>query len=323
MMWNAGSPASKRRELIFVLNKNKTHIALITETWLSSGVDFSIPGHKSVRADRKQGNGGDVAILIHNSIRYTVVPFNFPDGYEAVFIRIHNPSLFVGVAYNPPRNSLTSADLYAITSLGSPLLVGGDFNARHRSWRNSTVNRNGITLYNHSLGDTYRILAPDDFTFHAPGTNPSVLDIFLINSNKSFDCEVTDDFHTNHRPVVLRAGSDLMHPPGWVRSTDWDLYGRLTGRYQLRTSFDNLIDIDQCIHSLNAYLKLYLRSASTFTPSRAGGDYSLDTRLLAYIRDRRGIRKAWQRTGHSYFWDLMKFYTCEINSRLRKLRRED
>lgn len=123
----------------------------------------------------------------------------------------------------------------AISGVGSPLVIGGDFNVRHSSWRHLSYNACGVALHEHSLRNTYRIVAPDEFTFHGtPRQNPSILDIFLVDSGRGFDCEITGDFGTSHRPVVLSPSGAVMHPPDRVRTTDWDEYGRLTGGLKLR-----------------------------------------------------------------------------------------
>lgn len=277
-----------------------------------------------MRADQTTGNGGGTAIIIHDFIPFAPVRQSQATPYEAVFIKIFNLSLYIGAVYNLPRSTLSSSDLNVITGAGTPFVVGGDFNARHRTWNNCSNNGSGNALFQHALGETYRIVHPDNFTFCGnPGCNPSILDIFLVNCHRAFLCEITDDFNTRHRLVVLKATQGTIHPPGWVRLTNCEMYGRVTKDIRLRSSFSSPQDIDSCIQQLDGFLKSGLRRSSSFIPSKSIRDFSLDPRLSSYIRQRRGARRAWQRTGLQYFCHIAKCLTTKINCRLRSLRRAD
>lgn len=255
MLWNSGSVDKKRKELMLVLQKHGVHVALVTETRFSSGVDFNIPEYKVVRSDWALGHSGGVALLVHRSLHVAEVPSVHSQSFEGAFIKLLHPAVFIGVIYNPPQNVLSGADLDTIPGVGNPLVVGGNFNARHNSWKNFINNACGVTLYRHALRSTYRIVAPDDFTSQgSPRQNSSVLDIFLVKDGRRFDASITDDFGTSHRPVLLSPTSEVLHPPDWVRSMDWETYCGFTSKFQLRTSFASEENINHGVQSLSAFL---------------------------------------------------------------------
>lgn len=182
LLWNAGSLASRKNELIHVLRLHKIHIALITESWLTPSSVFSLPNYNTHREDRTKGPRGGVIILIHHSLKFLPLKIRYFDNFETAFVKILTLSLFVGTVCNPPNNILNSKDLDIITGISYPLIVGGDFNARHSIWNNITNNCSGITLFSHSQRGSYEIVNPNEFTFHNNHhCHPSTLDIFLVN----------------------------------------------------------------------------------------------------------------------------------------------
>lgn len=115
--------------------------------------------------------------------------------------------------YNHPRHNLTCADLDALTGVGKPFVVGeiltrGIFLGRifmvwvHYIGTPAVVHTGLFTLMT-----TFRCV---------PDRNPSLLDIFWLNSQTNFDCLISDDFNGNHRPVFL--------------TTSWDGFAQLIGR---------------------------------------------------------------------------------------------
>ncbi|XP_076661143.1 uncharacterized protein LOC143365056, partial [Halictus rubicundus] len=131
--WNAQSVVPKRNEIIANLDHLECDILLVTETWLNPQLNFSIPGYSVIRKDRAKGWGG-VAIIINNKIKFTVVRA-FTD-LEFLAIRLDHPSILIGVAYFRPHQPPTETDLTLITHFGSPFIIGGDWNSKHRFWNN-------------------------------------------------------------------------------------------------------------------------------------------------------------------------------------------
>ena len=63
------------------------HIALLSETWLSTKSHFYLSQYNPIRKDRPTCSGG-VAILIHNSIKYKLI--EIPEAFNTFLcLRTH------------------------------------------------------------------------------------------------------------------------------------------------------------------------------------------------------------------------------------------
>ena len=72
-------------------------------------------------------------------------------------------------------------------------------------WNNFTANKAGNILHSHMTKHPYRIVHPGKFTYQSGSLRPSTLDYFITDYCTDCTCEITDDFDTPHRPVVLTA----------------------------------------------------------------------------------------------------------------------
>lgn len=206
LLWNAQSLVPKRNELLLAIADLQVEILLITETWLDPNYSFSIPGYTIIRSDRSR-RGGGVAILVHNSFAFTIINGVAGPSCEACFIKIYSPNIVIGVVYSPPNSGLSTNDLNIMARIGSPFLIGGDWNAVHTSWNNFRSNKAGRILFNHMISSTYRVVHPDSFTHKMPNRRPTTIDFFLTNCQHDLRCEVNDRFNSDHLPVLLSVAS--------------------------------------------------------------------------------------------------------------------
>ncbi|XP_063531430.1 uncharacterized protein LOC134742309 [Cydia strobilella] len=132
-----------------LLNKDRIHIALISETWLSEEDVIKVSGYNIVRFDRDDSYGG-VCMLIHKSVKIIVTNvFLHNKDIEVIGVKILNvPGLqYIVNLYCPPRINMTQNDWDQIFSLHSTeTLVTGDINAHHLSWSYKT-DRKGEIVY--------------------------------------------------------------------------------------------------------------------------------------------------------------------------------
>ena len=137
----------------------------ISETWLHSTSPnmFNIQNYNMIRADRRYGRGGGVAIYIHTHLRYKPRPDLSIDGVESLFIEIINEKIkntIIGVIYRPPNNEidlfLDNIELFSNTIMheNKSMFLMGDYNidllntAQHTSSRFLNV-LSSSTLYPH------------------------------------------------------------------------------------------------------------------------------------------------------------------------------
>jgi exonuclease III len=137
LQWNAQSLRPKRTELEALLNQEKIHILLISETWLDPDSAFKIKGYNIFRRDRSDGYGG-VAIMTHWSLkahRSDISTRN--ERIELVNVEVENCEHLKNIVsvYCAPNISTTMEDWNSIFTLTKQKsLIAGDFNAHHSNW---------------------------------------------------------------------------------------------------------------------------------------------------------------------------------------------
>ena len=127
----------------FVIS-NKFHIVAFSETWLTENSNPSFPGYSILRNDRglvnldtmKDTKGGGVAVLVHNSLRASIIHRSKVQAIgevEFVIVKILDPqredSLMVVCAYRPPRGAsfFEFFETVAVYSkLHTHLIIAGD-----------------------------------------------------------------------------------------------------------------------------------------------------------------------------------------------------
>jgi len=113
---------------------------MLTETWLTQGGDACITeccpsGFSLLHTNRKGKSGGGVAVIIRDSLGYTIIDMPHGDSFESVVIRSSNTTLpLLTVVYRPPSTN-TNKFLTEFSDMLSqmllykrPILITGDFN---------------------------------------------------------------------------------------------------------------------------------------------------------------------------------------------------
>ncbi|KAK9299920.1 hypothetical protein QLX08_007223 [Tetragonisca angustula] len=136
MLWNATSVLNKKPEFQKFLHDQHIDIAIITETWLSSGIPFSLQNFHINRNDRtnnpdKHPRGG-VLIALNNRIPTE----DHPQPTSSV---VETTAVKVKAAYVSRKHRITPEELDQITYKTSynMYITGGDFNAKHHLWNNA------------------------------------------------------------------------------------------------------------------------------------------------------------------------------------------
>lgn len=104
VQWNARSISSNKYSFVQFLVQYNIDIALVVETWLKPGIDFSIQGYSCIRKDRIDGHGG-VLILINEDIVYESCDYQFNYNIEIIGIKIKHSNIYYNLIniYRPPN----------------------------------------------------------------------------------------------------------------------------------------------------------------------------------------------------------------------------
>jgi endonuclease/exonuclease/phosphatase family metal-dependent hydrolase len=151
---NVNSVVNLRRRYYLneILKDMKPDIVLLCETHLKNKHKLSFENYKMVRKDRATDLKGGCAILIKEVIRYKMINITHLENMECCAIEIEDKnskeSLVMASIYNRSGAVDIKNDLNKIVNqIGhKKLVIGGDFNAKHRSWNDVHQTKSGQAL---------------------------------------------------------------------------------------------------------------------------------------------------------------------------------
>ncbi|GFX32592.1 RNA-directed DNA polymerase from mobile element jockey [Trichonephila clavipes] len=220
----------------------------------------------------------------------------------AIEIKFNNfPPIRIVSAYarNTPENNrkLTDKDFLKILNSGQNIIIAGDLNAAHRTWKNARSNAFGYALpkiVNNK--SNVRIVAPHSPTHinasSRAGARDSITDLAVLkNIPFNQDIRVIDDLESDHLPVILilYTGSALIKIPDQL-STNWENFKFLLNNKPLliRPSSSN-DDLEIAIRRLGENISEALIEASKSKFKQPS--LKLPSEIKAKIRHRNRIRK--------------------------------
>lgn len=179
---------SRRTELKSLIEELQLDIVLIQETWLEPRHNLNFSGYNSIRTHsiKSVPHSIGTAILLKDKINYTrfTIPFRHII-YTAVTINLKNCNkiAIVSIYLSPNlKSDEINSDLVVLKEHMSSFeffIVGGDYNARHTSWDDTTnsAGRRINSLINDNPGFT--LISPEKPTFQ----DISKIDHFIVSSN--------------------------------------------------------------------------------------------------------------------------------------------
>lgn len=217
MIWNARGIRHKKDELFDFMLQNNIDICLLSETLLSSNLSIRNNDFYCYRNDRENSRGGGVAILVKKSIRHKLVPIVDTVLIENIGIKLETSDgpVFIYSCYFPggaagrdgvKKNNFTADILKLTRSTNENLILGGDFNSRHRSWGCSRANCWGNILHEKIEINNLWIKYPCDPTYLPSNEShqASTLDFYLTNVPfKVSEPVALNDLSSDHLPVII------------------------------------------------------------------------------------------------------------------------
>lgn len=133
VQWNVKSLRARKSELLHLVSKFRPSVIAVSETWLKPGTQFRISGFACLRDDRIDGHAGS-GLFVRRNLPFTQIPLpSHSSAFNIVAIRIFDIS-FLSIYIPHPNSSLIPDILLMISSVPSPIIMLGDFNAHHTSW---------------------------------------------------------------------------------------------------------------------------------------------------------------------------------------------
>jgi len=205
---------SKRADLNVFLKKYNPHVMMVCETKLKFNNALNLKNYSVVRRDVTQKNEVGIAILVKNNIEFSNISIKNIKDSEVLGVKLklsNNKFLNIFSIYShatQSRNSLIS-DLNAIhlEMRGEPFMIGGDFNARHPFWGDTTENLKGTAVYrwflDNSLIKDLFLVKPLLPTFHR-NDSFSYIDFFITSRvNLESPFAKNFDFQSDHNAIAI------------------------------------------------------------------------------------------------------------------------
>ena len=215
--WNCQSLKHKIPELSRLIQKNTYHVILLYETWLNEKIEIKIPNYNCYHKDRLTNSRyphGGVAILVHKSVNHAVVECCKLNHFEAIFIKIPCQTNYVIIAsvYCPPSLNMTDfkKDFKKLMSIQGPIVLAGDFNAKHQAWNNVSNCRKGIQLLKMCNHNLFKIQGPNGHTLFPSKGAPSIVD-FVISKNVNGISSpiVVNELSSDHIPINFHIPNNI------------------------------------------------------------------------------------------------------------------
>ena len=108
----------KEAQIYLFLKENDIDILTLNETWLKNNFKLEFPNYTITRKDRRSRQGGGVAILVRNDIKFDIIDTrsNRITDIEAITIPLKNieDQITISTIYIPPASSINTSLLQNI-----------------------------------------------------------------------------------------------------------------------------------------------------------------------------------------------------------------
>ena len=328
MTWNANGLLNQRNEFIHFLQIHDIDVAAITETHLIPSKTIKIPRYRCYRYDRPTHYAaGGVAIIIkrHISHWYHSLPNISSMEVISVQCQLLHETITVISAYKPPNITFDRNEFLSLFNTSTPVILFGDLNAKNTAWGCRTLNPAGRVLYSLLSPNHLSISSPATPTYYSynPNVLPDILDI-AIHSHLPFQLfpTVLPELNSDHCPVIFTTSLNIFtdQTPQKLnyKATNWSLFHNyLTTNTPPPIKDDTSEEIERSVNELNDCISNAIQF-STPLEHRAKQTHTLilTPNLLELIREKRHLRRIWQKSRIPYYRQVLNKLARKIKSLL-------
>lgn len=262
VQWNAQSLKPKLACFGELLNRERIHIALISESWLSPQACVRIRDYNIFRQDRYDTYGG-VAIITHKSIQCSPSIVNLNNlGIEALHLRLFNCGYLENIIsiYCPSSVHTQQSDWEQLFShCTSKTLIAGDFNGHHNNWSYKTDIR-GTQLVDSALEYGFTALndgASTRIKLVNGNLQQSSPDVTFISADVAvrFDWQVlNENLGSDHLIIKINLASTSFCKSTEIRNykkANWNVYDEIINK---AFTDDNLLTLNDNVEEMYNFL---------------------------------------------------------------------
>jgi len=313
-------------EFLEIFSNGELDIITVSETWFKDTTRFVLPGYNMFNVNRKERNGGGVAVFIkvdYNAKLLTVSNGEF-DKPEYIFLDILIGSvkiLFCGIYRRPKAGflNLFVDEFYKHVTNYKYCFVCGDINAGFGRGGEDTRMITEVL----KLCDLQCV--PFQPTFHTAHCD-SNLDIIATNCSENLlSCGQTSAPGFSGHDLIY-AIFDLSTPRSHKQATSYRNFSRIVNCDLLQDAYDapwqevyNQNNIDCKLTCFNDILtELMNRHAPYVTKIHKQQSAPwMNNEIKVHIKKRNTLRKVWQRTKNQTDWDNLKNTRNQVKQMIR------
>lgn len=272
VQWNAQSLRPKLLEFESLLNQEKIHIAIISETWLEPESALTLKHYTIYRQDRDDSYGG-IAIVVHTSVKSQLMTMStLNPGIQVLRVHLLNCDHLENIVavYSPSTVRTVQHDWdHIFSNSTNKTLVAGDFNGHHSNWSYRTDSR-GSLLFDSILDNNFITMndgAPTRIKLVNGRLQKSSPDISCVSTDIAlqFDWRVlSESLGSDHLVIKIKTNIRQNITPTIRRNfknADWEGY-----RNSLKNSFSNVSIPDSQQEAYDLFINKINTAADSFIP---------------------------------------------------------
>lgn len=333
----------KRHIMQSFLTANNPDIVLICETNLSNSHVINFRNYDFIRKNKMPGTfDRGSGILIKSTIDHQPIDTRCwgLQSLECTATKVNSTGrpLTVVSAYRnvtDRTNVQFVDDLYKICSIlnrSGPLVIGGDFNARHPFWRDAKTSTHGKLLYDWYIDNSLQLGIKLESSYeptHYIGNARSYIDFFIISDSINViyaqsannTLEICD-FESDHRgvqlPILLNGRTVPRDPKTFLdyNATNWNRLRKQVenGMNSINIASDRNMTTAEMDKAVEEISHLITDAIDKEVPKRTvncNTIISLPQDLIHLIHHKKRLRRQWQRVKYCHNTHLLK---SEINN---------
>ena len=134
-------------EISLFLKENDINILTLDEAWFKRKFNLDIPNYTITRTDRPRRQGGGLAILVRNDIKFDIIDtcstINTDNEVIATLLKDSQDSTSISTVYIPPASNINTTRLNNIKNSADNTIITGDLKAKHADFNYTKTDKWG------------------------------------------------------------------------------------------------------------------------------------------------------------------------------------
>ena len=284
---------------------------MLSETFLKSSHTINFSGYNLVRNDSTDNErGGGVALIIKNTLKIKQIKVPVLQTITSIcatkiFFDDGDDVVFVSVYVSNSVNEIDCRDMAVLMRLGNKVVIGGDFNAKHKSWKCLSENTRGRTLERYIKSQNGRIKlhvpdAPTYYPFDIKRT-PSYLDLCLTKNisvvGRPVSLCATD---SDHNPILLRIKTnckfDVQDTKLDYNKANWNIF-----EAEINRKLHDISESDQVENTIMRFTEAIHESEKIAVPRRRQEELIIPRFIREMISHKNQLRRKLQSSQFSLY----------------------